>query len=284
MPEAKIAFIDPQATLGPLTAKIVTDLGPSAPHTDDDEPEQVEPVSAKLVPNVGLRVGSSPQVGLGEPHYTQALDQIWAEFDDPEERTVARLWTLFDEVADEAERMFKLAQETWPRLPKYKVPDTERTRYDSEFLAYLRRLNDYRDVLQELDPSSTATDRVYVGLVQRRQGAGPVPDCIMHMYFAQQLGILEDHADDMGEGFVGRVMEALERANRSIDEANEKIADFQERSAEKAAELWERATRPFLWVAGIFLGSLVVIGGTVATVTIVRARSRKTEEPKELQL
>jgi hypothetical protein len=282
MPEAQIAFIDPQATLGPLTAKVVVvDLGPSGPHTDDDDPQQVEPISTTLMPSAGQRLGAAPL--LGELHYTQALDLIWPEFDDPEERTVVRLFTLLDEVADEAQRVHLLAQETWPRLPKYKVSDSERTRYDREFLAYLRRLNEYRDVLQELDPRSTATDRVYVGLVQRRQGAGPVPDCIMHMYFAQQLGILEDHADDMGEGFIGRVMEALERVNRSIDEANEKITDFQERSAEKAAELWERVTRPFLWAAGIFLGSLVVIGGTVATVAIVRARSRKAEQPKELQ-
>jgi hypothetical protein len=283
MPEAQIAFIDPQAVLGALTAKLAGDLGPSAPHTDDDEPEQVEPIAGKIVRKVGLRLGAGPQVGVGEPHYTQALDQIWAEFDDPEERTVARLWTLLDEVADEAQRVHLLAQETWPKLPQHKVPDSERSRYDREFLAYLRRLNEYRDVLQELDPRSTATDRVYVGLVQRKQGAGPVPDCIMHMYFAQQLGILSDHADDMGEGFVGRVIDGLARVDQSIDEASEKITDFQERSAEKAAELWDRVTRPFLWGAAIFLGSLVVIGGTVTTVAIVRARSRKNEQRKELQ-
>jgi hypothetical protein len=281
MPEAKIAFIDPQATLGALTAKaLLGALGPSAPHIDD-EPEQVEPIAAKLATRASLRLGAPL---LGELHYTQVLDQIWPEFDDPQERTAGRLSTLLEEVADEAQRVHLLAQDVWPQLPWYKVPDSERTRYDAEFLAYLRRLNGYRDVLQELDPSSTATDAVYVGLVQRRQGAGPVPDCIMHMYFAQQLGILADHADDMGQGFVGRFLEILERVDttidETIDEASEKIENIHERGAEKAGEIWDRFTRPFMWAAGILLGSLVVVG-TVATVSIVR--SRAANEPREPQ-
>jgi hypothetical protein len=282
MPDVKIAFIDPQATLGALTAKaLLGELGPSAPHIDD-EPEQVEPIAAKLATRASLRLGAAPL--LGELHDTQILDQIWPEFDDPEERSAARLTTLLEEVADEAQRVHLLAQNVWSQLPWYKVPDSERTRYDAEFLAYLRRLNGYRDVLQDLDPSSTATDAVYVGLVQRRQGAGPVPDCIMHMNCAQQLGILADHADDMGQGFVGRFLETLERVDTKIDDtidkAKQKIEDIEDRGAAKADELWDRFTRPIKWAAGIFLGSLVVVG-TVATVSIVR--SRAANEPREPQ-
>lgn len=278
MPDAKVTFIDPKATLGPLTAKLAVDLGPSAPHIDD-EPEQIEPVAAKLAPSVALRLGAVPQVG--EPHYTQVLDQIWPEFDDPEERTAARLRALLEEVADEAQRVHLLAQETWPRLPKYKVSDSERERYDREFLAYLRRLNGYRDTLQNLEPSSTATDAVNVGLVQRRQGAGPVPDCIMHLYFAQQLGILVEHADDMGAGFIGRVTAALERINKLIDNASEILED---RVSDESGKLWDQILEPIKWAAAIFVGSLVLIGGTVITVAVIRSRAAQPpEQPKELQ-
>jgi hypothetical protein len=280
MPDAKIAFIDPHAALGPLTATIVAGLGPSAPHTDD-EPEKVEPISARLMTGPALRLGAS---GGAELHYTQILDQIWAEFDDPEERTAARLRAVLEEVADEAQRVFSLAQETWPKLSKFKVPDSERARYDREFLAYLRRLNGYRDMLQELEPSSTATESVYVGLIQRRQGAGPVPDCIMHMYFAEQLGILAEHADEMGEGFIGRVLGGLERIDTLIDNANNIIEDIGDRVTEDAASAWDQFTRGVKWAAAIFVGSIVVIAGTAVTVAVIRSRSAKQpEQPKELQ-
>lgn len=278
MADAKIAFIDPNATLGPLMAKLAVDLGPSAPHVDD-EPEQIEPIAAKLAPRMALRLGAVPQVG--EPHYTQVLDQIWPEFDDPQERTAARLQALLEEVADEAQRVHLLAQETWPRLPKFKVPDSERERYDREFLAYLRRLNGYRDTLQDLEPSSTATDTVYVGLVQRRQGAGPVPDCIMHLYFAQQLGILTEHADDMGAGFIGRVSSGLERINKLIDNASDILED---RVSDESGKLWDQILQPIKWAAAIFVGSLVLVGGTVIAVAVIRSRAvKQPEQHKELQ-
>jgi hypothetical protein len=280
MADPKIAFIDPDAALGPLTAKLVTGLGPSAPHTDD-APEKVEPISAKLVSGAGPRLGAAN--GDANLHYTQALDQIWAEFDEPEERTAARLRAVLDEVADEAQRVFSLAQEVWPKL--LLVPDSERTRYDREFLAYLRRLNGYRDVLQELEPSSTATESVYVGLIQRRQGAGPVPDCIMHMYFAQQLGILADHADEMGAGFIGRVLKGIERIDKVIENASHILDNLQDRIADDAASAWDQFTRGLKWAAGIFVGSVVVIAGTAVTVAVIRSRSAKQPEPppKELQ-
>jgi hypothetical protein len=261
MPDAKIVFIDPKAALGALTptptpVKVAT-LGPNPPHAD--EPIEVEPIKAKLA--MGLGPGAPPL--LGEMHYTQILDQIWPEFDDPEERTAARLDALLDEVADEAQRVHLLAQDSWPKMPWYKVPELERKRWDNEFLAYLRRLNSYRGLLRSLEPDSTDTGPVYVGLVQRRQGAGPVPDCIMHLYFADQLGILAEHAEDMGEGFVGRSMDAIARVDKALDDAAAAVDEATAEAKAGFAGAWDGITRTAKIFGGVLLGSIVVITGAV---------------------
>ncbi|PRQ02051.1 hypothetical protein [Enhygromyxa salina] len=282
MPTTNVAFIDPKAALAALTPHVKApdlSLGPSGPHAFDDDDDLEEGVPITKSATVGARLSLDP--GLPPPvtavHYTNVLDDLWPEFDDLEERTAARLGSLLDEVADEAQRVHLLAQDLWERFPSYKIPDSERKRYDTEFLAYLRRLNDYRKVLSELDPESTATNAVYLGLVQRRRGAGPVPDAIMHMYFAQQLGILADHADDMGEGFMGRVMDGLARANKVADDAAEAVEEAAADAEEKAANVWERITRPWLWAAGIFVGSVVAIGGTAL---IIHAAKTPPEPPR----
>ena len=275
MPEIEVAFIDPKAALGKLAIQAKAakaadeDLGPSGPHQFD------EPQKAKLQVKVAAQpVAMSPGLPplVGEAHYTEVLDEIWPEFDDPEERTAARLSSLLEEVADEAQRVHLLAQDVWEKLPFYKVQDSERKRYDAEFLAYLRRLNVYRKALDELDDDSTATADVYVGLVQRKHQAGPVPDCIMHMYFAQQLGILQDHADDMGEGFVGRVMDGLGAVSEVVDEASDRIDEAKDEAAKQAGEVaetvWKKITRPILIVGGIVVGSAVAVLGTVAVVKL----------------
>lgn len=284
MPDAKIAFIDPKAALGALTPKPlvakVADLGPNPPHADD--PIEVEPIKAKL--------GTSwiPEWIIPK-HYTQILDEIWPQYDEPQERTAARLDALLDEVADEAQRVHLLAQDTWPKTPWYKVSEFERKRWDNEFLAYLRRLNGYRGVLQSLEPNSTDTDAVYVGLVTRRQGAGPVPDCIMHLYFAEQLGILAEHADDMGEGFVGRVVEATARVDKSIDDAVDKVADKVEDIADKvrdkvsdtAGGLWDTISLPLKIVGGVIVGSFVLITGAVVYAVANRSPAPQNHPPQE---
>ena len=280
-PTLEVAFIDPKAALGALTPKVVNiadgALGPSGPHEFEEELEEAEPVTktATVAPRLSMSPGLPPP--LTAAHYTNVLDDLWPEFDDPEERTAARLESLLDEVADEAQRVHLLAQDIWERFPSYKIPDSERKRYDAEFLAYLRRLNGYRKVLHELDPDSTETNPVYLGLVKRRQGAGPVPDAIMHMYFAQQLGILADHADDMGEGFMGRVMDALAQANKVVDDVSDAVDEAEAQAEQKVADLWDKVTRPWLWGAGIFLGSIVAIGGTVA---IINAAKTPPEPPR----
>jgi hypothetical protein len=261
-----------------LVAKTANvDLGPSGPHEFDDELEEGQPITkaATFAPRLSLTPGLPPPVTA--THYTNVLDDLWPEFDDPEERTAARLESLLEEVADEAQRVHLLAQDVWERLPSYKIPDSERQRYDKEFLAYLRRLNGYRTTLNDLEPESTATNSVYVGLVKRLQGAGPVPDAIMHMYFAQQLGILADHADDMGEGFMGRVMDGLAQVNRVVDDASEAVDEAKADAEQKAADLWEKLTRPWIWAAGLFLGSIVVIGGAAV---IVNSTKKTPEFPR----
>jgi hypothetical protein len=261
MPDAKIVFIDPKAALGaltptPITAKVV-DLGPSPPHAD--EPIEVEPIKVKLA--AGLGPGAPPI--LGEMHYTQILDEIWPKFDDPEKRTAARLDALLDQVADEAQRVHLLAQDTWPKMPWYKVPELERKRWDNEFLAYLRRLNGYRGLLLSLEPGSTDTDPVYVGLVKRRQGAGPVPDCIMHLYFADQLGILAEHAADMGEGFVGRSIDAIARVDKALDDAAAAVDEATAEAKAGLAGVWDGITRTAKIAGAVMVAAIVVITGAV---------------------
>src|SRR5690606_17355951 len=212
-------------------------------------------------PQVSIHPGLPPVVAAG--HYTQVLDELWPEFDDPEERTAARLDSLLEEVADEAQRVHLLAQDLWEKLPSYKLPDSERKRYDAEFLAYLRRLNEYRTTLDELEPTSTATGSVYLGLVTRRQGAGPVPDAIMHRYFAQQLGILSDHGQEMSEGFVGRVMDGLAKVDKLIDRGVDKIGEVEKDAADRLDSAWDQFTRPWKIAAGVVLGTVVVFGGTL---------------------
>ena len=271
-------YIDPEDALGPLTIQPkkvdVEDLGPNPPHDFDEELEEgktlafpvlkVASKGGRATPGLALNPGPPPIVG--EPHYTNVLDELWAEFDDPEERTAARLLALHEEVSDEAFKVYKLAQDVWENLPAHKVPDSSKEQYDREFLAYTRRLLKYREILEELEPDSTATDSVYVGLVKRRQGAGPVPDAIMHMYFAKQLGILSEHANDMSEGFMGRVIDGLVQAGDAVHEAAKNAADSKEATEEKLASWWQKLTRPWLWAGGIFVGSLVAIGGTVAII------------------
>ena len=111
----------------------------------------------------------------------------------------------------------------------------------------------------DLEPDSTATQTVYVGLVQRAQGAGPVPDAIMHVYFAEQLGILADHADEMGEGFVGRVLDGLSRVDSAIDDAR----DAADEEANAFTDWLDEFTRPIRIGAWIVVGSIAAIAGVV---------------------
>ncbi|EDM79625.1 hypothetical protein PPSIR1_21394 [Plesiocystis pacifica SIR-1] len=285
----KLAFIKPEAlevieaeVVGKFEAAVEVDglsqpgfdMGeePSPPHVFD-----VEPILAASP--IDMDPGSPPPLVV-QPHYTQVLDEIWPEFDAREDRTAARLQALLDEVKDEAQRVHLLAQSVWEKLPSYKVPDSERKRYQAEFLSYLKRLRSYGDTLRELEPEDTATETVYVGLVRRRESAGPVPDAIMHMYFAQQLGILSDHAEDMGEGFVGRFMDGLAQTGEAIDDAREDLDETKKMAEERFdqlfTELGEAAKRGLLW-GGVILGAGLLIGGTIA---IARVANRR--EPDEV--
>lgn len=259
MPEPKPVFIDPKALFGVVSiAHAQPGLGPSGPHDFDDPVEAVPPIELGAVPGLAVNPGAPPPVGVA--HYTQVLDQLWPEFDEPSERTAARLSALLEEVIDEGQRVLLLKEDAWKKLPSYKVPESERQRFDKEFLAYLRRLQEYQKALADLERDSIATDSVYIGLVKRRSGAGPVPDAIMHMYFAQQLGILADHAEQMGKGFVGRVIDGLAKVDRAIKRA----ADTIEKGAEnKLDSWWDRVTRPWKIAGGVLLGTLAVVGGVL---------------------
>lgn len=176
---------------------------------------------------------------------------------------------MLEEVADEAQRVFILAQELWGNwTTQFKIPESERNRWDKEFTAYLRRLNGYREILDELDEQSTATHDVYVGLIQRRKGAGPVPDAIMHLYFANQIGILSEHADDMSVGFIGRVIDILPVIHHYADAAADVVTDAAEDAAEGAGEAaagaFDRVMRPWLIAGGVVSALIVGVLGVVA--------------------
>jgi hypothetical protein len=270
VPDVKLAYIDPKAVLGALAVqKFEPNLGPSGPDEDDNV------VEAELaVPGLALSPGAPPFVAA--MHYTQVLDQLWPQFDTPEKRTAARLSALLEEVIDEANRVLLLKQDLW-ELPGFKLPELERKRFDKEFLAYLRRLQEYKATLGDLPDSSTATDSVYIGLVKRRDGAGPVPDAIMHLYFAQQLGILADHAEEMGEGFIGRVMSGIAKADAAIDRAKETVDREKEEFMEDVASWWDQVTRPFKIVGAVLLGTVVVVGGVVVADKLIDRRKPEPE-------
>jgi hypothetical protein len=265
-------FIDPtllQKALKPA-AKVAAipqfAAGPSAPHTDDehdDEPPALGwPNWKDWLPD-------------GMPmHYTDTLDPIWAEFDDPSERTAARLQALLEQVSDESLKIHALAIELFMATPTYKIPQAERDRFRAEYLAYGKRLNGYRESLAALEPTSTATDDVVVGLVQTKPGAGPVPDAIMHMYFARQLGILDDHAQDMGKGFVGRTLNALQAVGESIGEVTDTVSDaIGDRIEAKETVLTESLRRAAWIIGGVVAGGVVIVGGLI--VLAVRAGRRR---------
>ncbi len=270
------AFITPDVAtmkLGPLLvepkgpqleADPHVNLGPSPPH-DDDADLTLEEIES-------LQQGRPPILGEQQtkPHYTEVLDPIWMEFDDPNERTASRLFAVTVQVGNAALKVHHLQMDLFDKVPFYKVVDEDRDRFRKEFNAYLKRIKHYKQALMGLPDDSVDTDEVYLGLIKRRQGAGPVPDVIMHLYFIDQLGVLEDHADEMGEGFVGRVMTNLERAGEISEQADEMLKDQAKELSEKAGAAIKRA----FW---IFTGAVVLTIGGIGTIAVVsRRRKDKT--------
>jgi len=241
----KAAFVDPKAVLGkapPVQGfQPSLNLGPSAPHEHEEEDDEPSP-------------GSPPQLGA---HYTDTLDEIWPQFDEPEERTAARLQVLFDQVVKEAARMHLASQDFFAGVSFQKISLADRARFQVEFTKYLKRLNEYRARLEQLPRESTDTDSIYVGLVKTRAGAGPVPDAIMHLYFQNQVGVLADHVKEMSEGFVAHVLEGLEDLAAFARESREAL----EHEAEAAVA---HAQRWSVVVGGAIVAAAVaVIGGVV---------------------
>ena len=281
--EPKVVYISPELALGALTPSVpkldLADLGPSAPHQLEPEPEEAPTLGSTIEELLGKppRLGSDAAPG----HYTNMLDEIWAEFDEPEERTAARLGLVLEEVKAEAQRVHLLSQAVLDKIQWWKLEDSERERFNKEFQAYLRRLIKYRDALDQLEPEDTDTMDVHVGLIRRRLGAGPVPDAIIHMYFAEQLGILAEHADDMGEGFVGRVMEGLAAVDTKIDDAADAIDDAQQEAKDRIDETladWsDSVRRGLIWAGGILAGTLALVGGTVAIAVIASKAPEKDD-------
>jgi hypothetical protein len=252
------AFVQPAEVLGkapPAVQGLSVSLGPSAPHDDHDD-EEVSP-------------GEPPRLGGSPGHYTNVLDQIWAEYERPEQRTAERLKVLFDQTVKEASRMHMATLDFFESVPFHKIGLDDRMRYQVEFARYLKRLNAYRVIFERLPPSSTDTDAIYIGLVKTRQGAGPVPDCIMHLYFREQIDVLAEHVEDMSEGFVARVLDALDDLAKMAREAAEAI----ERKADDA----ETALRRLKWIVGGTLA--VVVTAAVGGLVVAFRRRRSDDEP-----
>jgi hypothetical protein len=250
-----IEFINPASLLS-LTPKtkqlpiqgLSVGLGPSAPHVDEGT-ELLEELSPGSPPMFGA--------GLGEGHYTNVLDEIWPEFDAPEERTAARLKVLLDETIERAERVHHASLEFFERVSFSKISLADRTRFRTEFIAYLRRLREYQERLDSLPKDSLDTASVYVGLVQQRSGAGPVPDAIMHLYFANQIDVLAQHVVDMSEGFVADVIAGLEALRDAGIDASDAIRETADEATDTAKKL--------RWAifAGIGTAATVAVGAIV---------------------
>ena len=261
MPTIKGAFIDPAVLLGkvqqPTKTPIVAGLalGPSAPHDDDDHDDDDAPAAP-----------APPLLGADTSHYVEVLDQIWPEFDQPEERTAARLQVLFDRTVDEASRMNLAVQDFLQNTPNHKVPYLDRVRLHTEFVKYLKRLNGYRVRLAELPPESTDTQSVYIGLVQTRPGAGVVPDAIMHLYFRNQLGVFAEHERDMSQGFVARVLDGLADLRDFAIEKQDEIRDAKKAAIEESQK-WR-------WVIGAAIGAAVVTVLGVLGISLARGSDR----------
>lgn len=261
MVEFQTSFVDPAALLGQtFTAQGFVpklNLGPSAPHEHDDEHDDDEPSP-----------GDPPLLGADPSHYTDVLDKIWPEFDQPEKRTAERLKVLFNQVVKEAARMHRASQDFFASVPFHKIKLEDRVRFQLEFTKYLKRLNEYRVRFEHLPATSLETDPIYYGLVQTRQGAGPVPDAIMHLYFRSQIGVLNDHVRDMSEGFVALVLDGLAALAELARETREAL---EQKAAEAAAQ-----ARRWTWIVGgtIAAATTMVIGGLVFAF-----RSRRADEP-----
>ena len=268
-PIVKTGFVDPAVAKSPLEptepkpATPTLNLGPSAPHFDDDP--SLEELQALLPGSPPTLVGA-----YNDKHYTEVLDPLWMEFDQPEERTAGRFLAMIDEVADEALRMHQLSMDFWDRTPEIKVPKSERERFQKEFLDYLRRIKGYKQRLLDLPDDSQDTDEVYLGLIKRRDGAGPVPDAIMHLYFANQIGVLSEHAHEMGKGYVGRVMTALDKAGSASREATDLIGDKSGKGSAVLDQFFDRLG--MLITAGV---AVVVVGGVATTAGVILWRSKR---------
>ena len=95
------------------------------------------------------------------------------EFDDPSERTASRLFAVIVQVGNAALKVHHLQMDLFDKVPFYKVVDEDRERFRKEFNAYLKRIKHYKQALMGLPDDSVDTDEVYLGLIKRRQGAGP---------------------------------------------------------------------------------------------------------------
>ncbi len=252
------AFVQPAAVLAkaPAVQGLSVSLGPSAPHDDHDD---------EVFPGEPPRLGGD----IGPGHYTNVLDRILPEFERPEQRTAERLKVLFDQTVKEAARMHMASLDFFDSVPFHKIGLDDRTRYQLEFTRYLKRLNAYRVIFERLPPGSTDTDAIYIGLVKTRQGAGPVPDCIMHLYFREQLGVLADHVEDMSEGFVARVLDALDDLAKMAREAAKALDD-------KADDL-AQTLRRIKWILGGTIA--VVVTATVGGLIYSSRRRRSDDEP-----
>ena len=272
MLEFKTAFIDPATLLGkkpavaaapavagfvPTIQKVV-ELGPSAPHVDE---------GAELL--AALSPGAPPTPPSMGAHYTDVLDELWPSFGEPDERTAARLRVLFDETVKVAGQMNTISIDFFDRVPFSKISLADRTRFHKEFIEYLRRLNEYRKRLDELPPESTNTQTIYVGLVKQRQGAGPVPDAIMHLYFANQLDVLADHVQDMSKGFVARVLAGLEATRDAAIVVEDEVTDTAS-EAVQTVNTWK-------WGLGAGIAALV----TIVVGSLVLAFAPRRSDAKE---
>lgn len=256
----KNAFIDPQA-LSRLRDSLVSlhashDLEPSAPHQFDVLPAEEQ------ISETPIATTSQSGAPILQMH-SEDLEDLRAEFSDPALRTAERLNVVLDEVAEETTAVFRLEQDLlWGKANKSVIED-EVQDYRQDFRAYTRRLLSYRHALAELEPTSTDTDIVYIGLIERREGAGHLPDALMAQYFAERLGIIAAHKVEVG-GFGERIRSRLEQLENASKAAAESVSDTKKGMEEGARRVQGKVQRTMLWVGGAVVTAGLLFAGTLA--------------------
>ncbi len=285
MVEIKAQFIDPQALLGkpapavagfkpkvPVVAGFAPklDVDPSPPHLDEEIEEMLGELAPGDAPFGGPALGdaAADKVNAAQRRYDETLAALRQRFAAPVVPTARRVKVLLEETSRAATQALSIANDLFVRMD---FDADDRARFKSDFWKHVKRLKAYHDEIDGLPPDSTQTRNVLGGLLEYRIGAGPVPDGIMHLYFANQLDVLSTHGLEMSNGLMTALDERLVEIKDQAADTYEKVKD---KVIETRDDAFDTANR-FKWgIVGGIVGFAVLIVGSIALLTRGRGEPR----------